>query len=378
MARFVKRGNKWQYEISYKKEDGKFAKLRKSGFRTKPEAAAAASEMETELNKGYNPDKKNTRFVDHFSDWLKLYKKEKISPITYKKYLTTLENIKKYFPNDLLDDITKSKYQKVLNEFGETHSLATTKHFHMHMRACLSEAFEEKIILQDPTRKAVLIGKVAEKTKEEKFLNYDDFTKLMKHTENRLNPRYASPYMILVGGVTGLRIAELLGLTWDDVDFAEKTIDVNKTWSYKTKDGGFTSTKNASSMRKIDIDNHTIEILKKYKVEQSKLLLKNGLKNEFNLVFFNIENGSISPNAANKILKKFQQQLNINPQITFHGLRHTHASVLLYNDVDIFLVSERLGHKNVSVTQEVYLHVLNELREKNKPKILNTITSLYG
>lgn len=97
MANFVKRGKSWQYEISYKKKDGKYAKLRKSGFRTKADAKAAAAEMELELHKGYNPDMKNMLVSDYFATWMKNYKKDEVSERTYGCYKHTLNNIKNIF-----------------------------------------------------------------------------------------------------------------------------------------------------------------------------------------------------------------------------------------------------------------------------------------
>lgn len=197
----------------------------------------------------------------------------------------------------------------------------------------------------------------------------------MKAAESRLDARYTSPYLILVGGATGARFAELLGLTWDDIDFEGQTIDINKTWLLNQ---GFGPTKNESSVRRIDIDDHTVGILKEYKQKQLELLKQIGIKNQHNLVFFNPLNGMITSNAVNKTLKKIQKQLSIEPSITFHGLRHTNASVLLYEGIDLLYVSEHLGHKDISITQEVYSHVLDELKQKNKPKVSAVLSSIYN
>lgn len=82
-------------------------------------------------------------------------------------------------------------------------------------------------------------------------------------------------------------------------------------------------------------------------------------------------------NAVNKTLKKIQAQLGIEPSITFHGLRHTNASVLLYKGIDIMYVSSHLGHKDVSITQEVYSHILDEMKQKLKPKVSAVLDSIY-
>ncbi|WP_251869928.1 tyrosine-type recombinase/integrase [Enterococcus italicus] len=370
MASYVKRGNSWQYEISYKTPEGKFKKMRKSGFRTKSDAKTEAIEMELELNKGYNPDKKNMLVSDYFEQWMKLYKKGAVSNVTYRRYEDTLSNIKKYMEFVSLSDLTRNSYQGYLNEFAKTHAQATTKRFHTHLRASLLSALDNKVILNDVTRNPVIKGANASKQKSDKYLNYKDFKRLIKACISRLEPRYASYYLIIAGGATGARFAELLGLTWNDIDFETNTIDINKTWKLHE---GFAPTKNESSVRVIDIDDRTAEILKKYQKEQALL----NISNDHNLVFFNARDGAITSNAVNKTLKNIQRELSIEPQITFHGLRHTHASILLYKGIDIISVSERLGHKDVSITQQVYSHVLDEMKKKIKPKLARSISDIY-
>lgn len=70
--------------------------------------------------------------------------------------------------------------------------------------------------------------------------------------------------------------------------------------------------------------------------------------------------------------------MDIKQPITFHGLRHTHASILLTQEINLISIAERLGHKDTSVTQEVYSHILDELKRKNRPKIAKAIDSIYG
>ena len=101
------------------------------------------------------------------------------------------------------------------------------------------------------------------------------------------------------------------------------------------------------------------------------------INNEFSLAFFNYRDGMITSNAVNKELKKLQRQLEFKQPITFHGLRHTHASILLSQGIDLISIAERLGHKDTSVTQEVYSHILDELKRKNRPKIARAIDNIY-
>lgn len=243
MARLVKRGKVWQYEISYKKQNGTYSKLRKSGFKTKREAKEAADEIEYNLKKGLQGDKQSILLSEYFKDWMNLYKKDVVSEITYRKYEDTLNNIERYMPNIILSQLTRPMYQRYLNKFAEEHMKSTVIKFNNHIRASLKDAVEEGLILFDPTRKAVIKGKESDKTKNDKFLDYGDFKRLMELAEKGIDPHYASPIMVVVAGATGMRFAELLGTTWNDIDFENGIIDIHKTWNYKMNCWGKLKTK---------------------------------------------------------------------------------------------------------------------------------------
>ncbi|MTD37670.1 tyrosine-type recombinase/integrase [Erwinia sp. CPCC 100877] len=374
MARYVKRGNSWQYEISYKKADGKYSKIRKSGFKTKPDAKAAALELEYELSRGLSADKKDSFLPDYFENWMKLYKKESISPVTYKKYEDTLNSLKRLAPFLPLSEMDREAYQRLLNKYAKNHAKETVIKFNNHVRACMKDAIDDGVIYRDPTRKAVIKGNNPSKRKEDKYLNYDDLKRVLAESEKHLNPEFASPYLVMVAAKTGLRFSELLGLTWDDIDFGSKLIDVNKTWNYKLKKFG--PTKNESSIRKVIFDDHTSELLNRLRIGQAELFKSAEVANPHNLVFYNLKNGIVSNNAANKFLKKILTNLNIDTNLTLHGLRHTYASILLYKQINILTVSKLLGHRDTTTTQETYAHIVKELEDHDLEKIGNIMKHL--
>lgn len=368
MARYTKRGKVWQYEISYKSQDGKYKKIRKSGFPKKSDAIFAASEIETKIGKGFAVHDKDILLSDYFRQWMDVYKKGKVSNVTYLKYETTAKNIEKYFKSESIKSLNRTKYQHIINRFAKTHATETVENLNAYIRASIVNLIDEKIIPFDFTKNAVTKGDNATKSEKDKFLNYTEFVNLMTLVKKNINPRFSSPLMILVAGMTGMRFAELLGLTWDAINYEENYIEVYKTWDYMLK-SGFSTTKNEQSNRKISVDSNTLEILKKFHSSQQTLLSNLSVKNKDNLVFYNVLNGVISNNAANKQLSTLCQKIGSETTITLHGLRHTHASILLYKGVDVMMVSKRLGHKNIGITLSVYSHILKELEEKENSKI---------
>ncbi|HDL2230618.1 TPA: tyrosine-type recombinase/integrase, partial [Enterococcus faecium] len=110
---------------------------------------------------------------------------------------------------------------------------------------------------------------------------------------------------------------------------------------------------------------------------QKELFENFEVKNPHNFVFFNLKNGLVSSNAVSKYLRKKLKELGIEKQFTLHGLRHTHASILLYQGVNILSVSKRLGHSSLETTMSTYLHIVRELEDQDKEKINTVFDSLY-
>lgn len=171
--------------------------------------------------------------------------------------------------------------------------------------------------------------------------------------------------IIFIAAVTGMRYGEVVGLTTKDLDFKNGYIKVNKTWDYKYKTG-FMKTKTKSSIRKIAIDEQTISRLKGY------LNLHDFNNNQ--PIFMNEKNHILVSAEINKSLTNKLESLNI-PRITFHGLRHTHASILLYKGVSVLSVSRRLGHSNITTTQSTYLHIIRELQSQDQDKIVSILNN---
>lgn len=376
LARFVKRGKTWQYEISYKDEDGKYKKLRKSGFLKKGDAIAEAGEIESKLAKGLKVTSKDILLSDHFEQWINVYKKGKVSDVTFRKYKNTLMNIKKYFSDDTIKKISRTHYQEKINEFSKEHADATVERFHTHIKASLRNTIDEGVIPYDFTKGAVIKGEAPSISEQDKFLNYSEFERLVNLAKERLDPHFASRFMIVVAAATGLRFGELLGLTWDRVDLKHGKVFVDRAWDY-TETHGFVPPKNEQSIRKVPLDSETNEIMKFFKSEQKELFEKMKIKPKYDFVFYNAKEGLISNNAANKKLRELLRQLKIDTPLTMHGLRHTHASVLIFKGVNIMAVSKHLGHKNLAVTMEVYSHAVKELEEREDDRIKSIFDDIY-
>ncbi len=164
----------------------------------------------------------------------------------------------------------------------------------------------------------------------------------------------------------GFRRGELIALTWDDIDFQNHTVTINKA-SARTKDGIITKTpKTFSSNRTVTLPVDTMNIMQNYRTEQQTYRLSLGTywKGE-NYLFIQNDGQQMDISTPNKVFKKVIRIYNEThedklPEITLHGLRHTSATLLISQNVDVKTVSNRLGHSETSTTMDIYAHALQK------------------
>lgn len=303
---------------------------------------------------------KNQTLAGYFKEWMETYKLGAVRDVTYHKYELTHRQIRELVPGLRMSGLTRTTYQHLLNEYARNHERQTVLDFHHHVKAAITDAVDEGLLKSDPTRKVVIKGTVSRSHKP-KFLSQAELKDLLAELE--LDNKISWDYLILLIAKTGLRFAEALALTPADFDFENQTLSVNKTWNYKSERGGFAPTKNRSSVRKIRMDWQIIMVFSQ--------LLKGLPQNQ---PFF-VQNKKVYNATVNDRLERLCERACI-PTISLHGLRHTHASLLLYAGVSIASVAKRLGHSNMTTTQSTYLHIIQELENKDTDKLMQFLSSL--
>ena len=302
--------------------------------------------------------KDNLLFCDYYKQWITVYKEGAIRPVTMSKYLMAHKWVEKLVPELSIKDLDRFSYQKLLNDYAAEHERQTTMDFHHHLKCAILDAVDEGLIPSDPTRKAIIKGKPS-RNKKPKYLNQYELHKLLD--DLNLDPEVNLDWMILLIAKTGMRFSEALGLTPKDFDLSRQIVSVTKTWDYKTN-CGFQPTKNQSSIRKIPLDWQT--------VMQFAQLIKSLPEDEPIFV-----KGKIYNSTVNERLARHCKRVDI-PIISIHGLRHTHASLLLFAGVSIASVARRLGHSNMTTTQKTYLHIIQELESKDIDIIMRSLSNL--
>lgn len=297
-------------------------------------------------------------FCDYYKQWITVYKEGAIRPVTMRKYNMAHQWLIKLIPDLAISDLDRISYQKLLNDYASEHERQTTMDFHHHLKCAILDAVDEGLISRDPTRKAIIKGKQP-RDKKPKYLNQYELHKLIDDLD--LSSEINMDWLIYLIAKTGMRFSEALGLTPKDFDLSHQQLSISKTWDYKGN-GGFLPTKNASSVRKIPLDWQTViqfsELLKPFPDDKPIFVTE-----------------KVYNSTVNDILARHCKNADI-PVISVHGLRHTHASLLLFAGVSIASVARRLGHSNITTTQKTYLHIIQELESKDIDLIMRSLSNL--
>ena len=298
-------------------------------------------------------------FHEYYALWIGVYKEGAVRKVTMDKYRMTLAWLRRLAPELRLCDVSRVTYQQLLNDYALYHERQTTMDFHHQLKGAIMDAVDDGLIAKDPTRKAIIKGKTPV-PKKIKYLNQFELHTLLSGLN--LNGELNWDWLILLIAKTGMRFSEAIALTPKDFDFAHQTLSISKTWDYKG-DGGFMPTKNRSSVRKIQIDWQTVvqfsALLKGLSPDAPIFLIKNKIYNS----------------TINDILARRCKRAKV-PVISVHGLRHTHASLLLFAGVSIASVARRLGHSSMTTTQKTYLHIIQELENQDVDLVMRSLSGL--
>jgi integrase len=365
MAYFRKRGCKcekgkkctcgatWSFSIDVGRDPKTNKRKQKtiSGFKTQKEAKTAYSEMVTEMERGNLVlNTKSDTLGEFMLSYLETSVSNNVSPSTYSAQLGWARNhiiprigsvklvkltplhVQAFYKEMLDDGLSAGHISNIANLLSKT----------------LNTASEWGFIAKNV---ASVVKRPSYKPKKMSIWTQDEFEYFLQYTKNS---RYHVAYLLAL--TTGMRIGEILALQWDSVDFKNNEIHVKQTVSY-TKGLGIhikQSPKTVSSNRHFSIANFVAVYLKKYKLEQTP--------NALNLVMPSAGDELLFPPVLNHTFRKDIKAANV-PSIRFHDLRHTHATWLLMSGENVKVVSERLGHSNITTTLNTYAHILPNMQK---------------
>lgn len=377
MAGSIEKRGKNSYRLTVSEGfdlNGKPMIHRKTVHGTKKDAEVELAKFVTEVQNGLVIDGKSLKFSEFTEIWKRDYGSKELAPSTYKRYCRMLETrllpyfghfyINKIKPTDimkfydLLEKDTQLVRKKGNNGSKNKKPLSgkTILEHHRLLRAMLHKAVYWQLIVSNPAERVQ-----SPKARKPKRRSYDDEqTKILLENLEQLSiedTKYKVAIILTV--FTGVRLGELMGLEWQDVDFKNGIISINRSSQYLADMGVFTKVpKTESSIREIAIPEFIISLLEEYKLwyEEQKSIYGELWTNSDRL-FVQADGKPMHPSTISKWFVKYVGQIGL-PVINFHGLRHTNASLLVAQNIDIAVISARLGHAQISTTLDFYVHPL--------------------
>ena len=377
MAGSIEKRGKNSYRLTVSEGfdlDGKPMIHRKTVHGTKKDAEVELAKFVTEVQNGLVIDGKSLKFYEFTEIWKRDYGSKELAPSTYKRYCRMLETrllpyfghfyINKIKPTDIMKfyDLLEKDTQLVRkkgNNGSKTKkplSGKTILEHHRLLRAMLHKAVYWQLIVTNPAERVQ-----PPKARKPKRRSYDDEqTKILLENLEQLSiedTKYKVAIILTV--FTGVRLGELMGLEWQDVDFKNGIISINRSSQYLSDMGVFTNVpKTESSIREIAIPDFIISLLEEYKLwyEEQKSIYGE-LWTDSDRLFVQADGKPMHPSTISKWFVKYVGQIGL-PVINFHGLRHTNASLLVAQNIDIAVISARLGHAQISTTLDFYVHPL--------------------
>ena len=365
--------------------------LNKNGKQSQKEAQKRLNErIEAKLNDKTPTTLKSLTFHAACDEWLEHYKNHSGSKATtIKEKVSNTNTVKNAIDKEvLINNITHTYLQDIINEWAKTHSKGHVQSLVIIIRSVFKYTFKYYDLQDISVLDKIDIPKKA-KTRDElqaKRNNYLEdsevkellscFDYLIKHKKHSTRKRNYKMVKAIVQFqiANGMRIGELLAIKRENINYEDKTLDIDGTinWVTDKETGAFgvkETTKTSKSYRTIGLTTQSINLLK-------TLILDNKKENQWNedfidrgYVFTNTAGSPIDLNKVNSIIKEATEISSIKKRVTTHTLRHTHISTLAQLGINLKAIQERVGHSDYKTTLEIYTHVTDQMAKDMMDKL---------
>ncbi|MCM3761833.1 site-specific integrase [Alkalihalobacillus oceani] len=355
---FRKRGSKWSFSIDLGVDPatGKRKQTTKTGFHTKKEAQAYCADLIVKFEQGNYSEPSKMLLDDYLEKWL-VSKQQSIEKSTHNKYATLIRvHIKPLLGKIALSKLEPFHITEFYNLLATEKCLSPTtiQDVHAVIKNALNQAIKWQLINRNV---ASLVSKPKGKRKKIEVWSEIEANSFLHAAQNS---QYYVAFLLAL--TTGMRQGEILGLAIEDINLNHGTLSVTQTLSHSGKDIR-PYTKTSSGHRLISIDPTTLIDIKKQSQKVKKTMLASG--GSFNPLGLLLPSQTGTPTTPRNLMRAFQnlKEKAAVKSITFHELRHTHATILLKNGANPKAVAERLGHSDASVLLNIYAHILPNMQK---------------
>ncbi len=318
----------------------------RSGFKTKKEAQQAYAEIISNYGKNSHSSNSTMLFEEFFLTIFLPFYKARVKERTYKNRLSTIKKEFSNFSKMRLSDIKPVHIQKWQNNLSAKYENSYVRNIYGLFQMVLDRAVVLGMIPKNPAK---IVGNVKKVKKEVDYWTKEEFEKV-------ISTFYLEDYYQNFGFIclwllfmTGLRVGEATALQWSDVDFENKTLNINKTLHYENSGTyEFVEPKTKASKRVLALDDVTIQYLKGWKERQDE---QGGIR--FVLSYNSVPT---QKHTIRHIIRRHADVARVH-SIRIHALRHSHASLLISMGMNALLVKDRLGHEDIQTTLGTYGHL---------------------
>lgn len=329
---------------------------RGSGFETKAAALEAMNKVQASVVDGTYVERTRITLGDYLEEWLSACRN--LRPNTARDYSVSIrKHINPRIGRVRLQAVDRLQIRGLYRKLAEGGLGEKTVHnVHICLHKALQDALDDGLLRRNPAERAHATPK---DRPEIKTWSADELAAFLAFTaQDPELPLYH------VAAATGMRRGELLGLRWRDVDFDGARLSVRQQFTRQGNGVGFGPPKSRKSIRTIDVDEETIALLREQQERQlfDRRAQGPAYREDLDLVFCRPGGSPHDPNVIGRRFERRVRALGSVPVIGLHGLRHTHATLMLEVGVDVKTVSERLGHDSAQTTLELYGHVTPRMR----------------
>lgn len=384
MATITKRGDSYRIRVSDGYDIHGKQKMRSMTWTPEPGMSERQIEKELERQKVLFEEKCrggagacNIKFEAFSKRWFREYAEKQLRPRTIALMHGLEERTYQAIGHLRMDKITALQIQSFIHNLAEPGinkktngglSPKTQGHYLTFISDVFNYAVQMDLLKDNPARRV----KIAKgEPKEKDIYTIEEAQKFLDHLEEEPLRLQAFCVLAIYGG---FRRAEILGLEWKDVDFDKSVVTIRRTSQYTKELGIFTdTTKTKGSQRSLKLPAGVMEILRKYKLEQSKKRLSLGDQWHNTDRLFTRWNGlPIGTSSFSKWIAAYCKKIGLR-YLGIHSFRHLNASLLIYNGVDIRTVSASLGHSQTSTTLNIYAHTIAQAQAEGAEAIAEAL-----
>lgn len=342
---------------------GKELRTTRSKFKTKKEAELALARLKLEIANGQYKKVQAETYREVYELWVKVYEKT-VEESTFVKTTGIFRNhILPAMGDYKIDKINVDICQRHVDEWLEklVNGDKTKSYASLVMRFAMKRGYIEKnpfdlVDLPHKSKRRVT------STEKDKFYTKEQLREFLNAAEKHPNYKVYTFFRLLA--YSGMRKGEALALTWEDIDFKNSEISINKALGQGKGQKLYAKSTKTGTTRTIKMDEATMVILKEWKKQQRQayLMLDYNTLTKEQLIFSNTRNSFIQPAKTNDWVKSILRNTEL-PYVSTHAFRHTHCSLLFEAGATIKSVQDRLGHSDVKTTMDVYAHVTASAKE---------------